>query len=280
MTATLSRTPVVKGSRFTRFPAGKLYSPRIVVNAVEGWGKTTLGAHAPKPAILMARGESGFKTLRESNLVPDCDAIELVTWKDALAVLDELVASDHESVVLDALGGFERLCHEHVCARDFGNDWGDKGFSSYMRGYDISVADWIQLLQKLDAIRASRNVNVLLLSHCKVKTFKNPLGSDFDRYTADCHEKTWGVTHKWADAVLFGNFVTVTQEGKRGAKTKGVGGTERQVHTARTDAYDAKNRYGMAALVPVSADPSDTWGTVWEAMTAGMVKVSEAAPDL
>src|ERR1700744_5618507 len=37
--------------------------PRIILNAVEGWGKTSLVAHMPAPAIFMARGETGYKAL-------------------------------------------------------------------------------------------------------------------------------------------------------------------------------------------------------------------------
>lgn len=259
--------------KLARIPTG-ISAPRIVFNAVEGFGKTTLGAFAPNPAILMARGETGFATLRQKGRVPDADAVELTSWNNVLRLIDSLAGGNYETVVLDALGGFERLCHEHVCARDFNNDWGDKGFSSYMRGYEISVPEWLQFLYRLDALRAARGCMIILLSHAKARTFKNPLGPDFDRYTADCHEKTWGVTHKWADAVLFGTFVTVTQEKK--GRTKGIGGTERMVYAQRTDGYDAKNRYGMASQLHLPDNPAQMWATVWGEMQRAAAEPIEA----
>lgn len=284
MTRTMTRPPSAGNGalpRFGRISTG-VSAPRIVLNAVEGFGKTTLGAYAPKPAILMARGETGFATLRQAGRVPDADAVELASWPDVLKVVDSLGTADYRSVVLDALGGFERLCHEHVCARDFENNWGEKGFQAYMRGYDIAVADWLQLLQRLDALRAAKGVNVVMLSHAKAKTFKNPLGPDFDRYTADCHEKTWGVTHKWADAVLFGTFVTVTQEKK--GRTKGIGGTERTIYTQRTDGFDAKNRFGMPDQIEMGDDPAAMWPTLWTNLTntpgTPAPVVADAAPEL
>lgn len=241
--------------------------PRIVLNCVEGFGKTTTGAFAPNPAILMSRGESGYATLRKAGLVPDCDCVELAAWDDVLAQVDDLAdpADPHGAVVLDALGGFERLCHEYVCRRDFGGNWGETGFSSFQRGPEVAVPEWLQLLQRLDKVRAVKGIPVLILSHSKVKSFKNPLGPDFDRYIADCHEKTWGVTHKWADAVLFGTYITVTQEDRKTKRTKGIGGTERIIHTERSDGFDAKNRYGMPPSLAVPNDPSAMWATVYGA---------------
>lgn len=251
-------------------------STRLVLNAVEGWGKTTFGAFAEDPIILMARGETGYETLREKDLVPDADSVFLDTWQDTLDIVASLGDTKHKTAVFDAAGGFERLCHEFVCRRDFNNDWGEKGFSSFQRGYETSVPEWLKLLQALDRIRAKRDLTVIVLSHAKAKTFKNPMGPDFDRYSTDCHEKTWGVTHKWADAVLFGTFVTVTQEKK--GRVKGVGGTERMIYTQRTDSYDAKNRYAMPETMPVGA-PETVWASVWSAIT-GKAPVADDVPPM
>lgn len=251
--------------------------PRIVLNAVEGWGKTTFGAYAPNPAVLMSRGESGYVTLRQAGLVPDADQVELTKWTDVLATVESIGDGDYGSLILDALGGFERLCHEHVCARDFNNDWGDRGFGSFQKGYDVSVAEWLQLLNRLDAIRIKRHIPIVFLSHSKVKPFKNPLGTDFDRYVADCHDKTWSVTHKWADVVMFGTFITVVKE-ERGKKAKGIGGDERVVYTTRRDGFDAKNRYAMPPSIAIPSEPSAVYSTIMSAI-AGGAAADDAIPE-
>lgn len=285
--ATMRQPPAQKpaGNGTTKLQLGRVTSamasaPRIVLNAVEGFGKTTLGAYAPNPAILMSRGETGYVTLKNAGRVPDADCIELTTWKDTIQIIDDLTdASDkHGAVVFDALGGFERLCHEFVCARDFQNDWGEKGFGAFQKGYDVSVAEWLQLLVRLDRLRTTRNVPIVFLSHSRVRPFKNPLGSDFDRYIADCHEKTWGVTHKWADCVLFGTFVTVALEDKKSKRVKGVGGDDRVIFTQRRDAYDAKNRYGMPAQLDIPDEPASMWSTVWDAINGKVSEVADEGP--
>jgi hypothetical protein len=159
-----------------------------------------------------------------------------------------------------------------VCQRDFGGDWGEKGFLSFHKGYHLAVNDWLTLLQRLDHLRAKSGTNIVLLSHSAVKPFKNPQGPDFDRYVASCHDTTWSATSKWADAVLFGNFITViddqTQQQRKAQKGKGIGGTDRVVYTARRDAWDAKNRLGMPEVIDLPNDPAQTWPTVWAALTS------------
>lgn len=249
-------------------PNSTVAPPRIVLNAVEGWGKTSCGAYAPDPAMLMASGETGYLTLLGVDRVPKAPSANLASWSDVLGILDSLIddPQGRKTLVLDAMGGFERLCHAEVCRRDFNGDWGEKGFMSFHKGYHMAVNDWLQLLQRLDAIREAHGMTVLILSHALIKSFKNPMGSDFDRYVADVHEKIWGVTHKWSDAVLFGTFYTVVDE-KRGSAPKGIGGTDRVVYCERRDAFDAKNRYGLPEMIQIPDSPSKTWNTIHNAIT-------------
>lgn len=244
-------------------------SPRILLAAVEGWGKTTMGSYAPSPIFLMARGETGLDTLRDQRLIPEVSSFEVLdSWPAVLASVDYLTSTDtgHQTAVFDALGGFERLCHEHVCLTQFRGEWGEKGFASFQKGYELSVNEWLKLLERLDRLRSARGMCVLLLSHCKIKTFKNPEGPDFDRYVADCHEKTWGITHKWADAVLFGRFRTIVTEEK--GRKRGIGGGDRVIYTQHSDVRDAKNRFGMPEEIDIPSAPSESWSTLAPYLTA------------
>ena len=150
-----------------------------------------MGANSPDPMILMSRGETGYDTLLSAGLVPQVPAEEVTTWQDLLGWVSDLTQDPQgrKTLVLDTLGGFERLCHEHVCSRDFGGDWGERGFSSYQRGYDVSVTDWLDLLNRLDRLR-EQGITILWLAHAQIRTFKNPLGLDYDRYVYHSHHKT------------------------------------------------------------------------------------------
>lgn len=246
---------------------GTAPAPAIVLIGTEGSGKTTAGAYAPDPVFLMARNETGLLTLREHGRVPDVPHFaERQSWSETLSAVDFLATNgaSYKTIVLDAMGGFERLCHEHVCVKEFGGDWGEKGFMSYHKGYDMSITPWLDLLTRLDKLRR-QGKTVLLICHSKIQQFKNPIGPDFDRYTSDCHAKTWGVTHRWADAVLFLNFLTIVQEEKDRRK-RGIGGTDRILYTQHNDAWDAKNRFGMEPELIMPAEPAEMWAAIESAI--------------
>ncbi|HPP02274.1 MAG TPA: ATP-binding protein [bacterium] len=261
MKAIATRKPVINSR-----PEPKFLPPRLVINAVEGWGKTTLGSQAPKPLLLMARGETGYQTLYGSGLVPAVPTALIEDWLGLLELLHELAQGcEYKTIVFDALNGFERLCHEYVCARDYNNDWSDKGFYSYMRGPDTAVTDWVGLLSMLDRVRA-QGVMIILLGHVIIKPFKNPAGPDYDRYVCDINPKTWGVTHKWSDAVFFGNFLTIVDE-DAARRRRGIGGDQRVAYAERCDAWDAKNRYGINGRIDFPDDPTQNWATIWQHIT-------------
>ena len=71
-----------------------------------------------------------------------------MTWDELLAAIRALIDQEHayRTLVIDTLNGAERLCHEHVCRRDFGGRWGRDGFTAYMTGYEVALADWRELL--------------------------------------------------------------------------------------------------------------------------------------
>jgi hypothetical protein len=212
----------------------------------------------------MARGETGYITLVQSDRVPRIPCASVESWNSLLNLVAGITPTEAGTVVLDALSGIERLCAEYVCIRDFKGDWGEKGYSSFGRGPEIAAGEWQKLLIELDKIRSS-GINVMILSHAKVATHRNPLGADFDRYVADCNSKVWAVTSRWADAILFGNFYSVVEGGStgdKGRKGKGIGGTERVIYTERRDAWDAKNRYGMDECITIPDDHTKVWDTI------------------
>jgi hypothetical protein len=132
----------------------------------------------------------------------------------------------------------------------------------------MAINDWLLMLTRLDRVRAKTGATILLLSHSQVRPFKNPLGPDYDRFVADCHEKTWAATAKWADAVLFGTFFQSIEVDKKN-RVRGIGGSERVLYTTNRDAWVAKNRYGMPEVVDMPDKPEAMWSTLWAAIRGG-----------
>jgi hypothetical protein len=247
------------------------------LHAVEGWGKTSLAAQFPKPIFIQTRGETGLETLIDSGRLPEIPHFpEVQNWEELTgavrALLDE--PHDYKTLALDTVNGGERLCHEFVCQRDFNGIWNDQGFEGYKRGYEVSLAPWREFLGLLDRLRAERTMTILLLCHTKVKQFKNPEGADYDRYAPDMHDKTWGLTHKWADVVLFGNFDavvvggTVGEGNKAGRKGKAIDQV-RVLYTERHAAYDAKNRLGLPTDIEMGGSPQEAFTNLVAAIKSG-----------
>lgn len=270
---TQPRTPI---SEITGKGAG--LPNRYLLHAVEGFGKTSFGANTIRPIFIQTKGETGLDTLIDSGVIAETPHFPgaCQTWDELRGCIETLLVDPHEfrTLVIDTVNGCERLCHEDVCRREFDGEWGDKGFGGYQRGAEVSLAPWLELLADLDKLRIVRKMTILGLAHTKVENFKNPEGPDFDRYQPDMNKKTWGLTHKWADVVLFGNFETtmtaVKTDKKTGAsKGKGMGGQHRILYTERHAAYDAKNRLNLPPEIDMGENAAEAWTSFITAVKAG-----------
>lgn len=254
--------------------AGSGKPSRVVIHGVEGVGKTSLPAYAPSPIYMMSRGETGLLTLIDNNRISDTPHFPEVTeWNDVLSQIDWLATADHKfkTLVIDTGNGLERLCHEHVCRVEFNGDMGPKGFANYMRGYEVSCSEWLKFLCALDRAR-DRGVQPFMLCHTKVKNFKNPEGADYDRYQPDMHEKTWGLTLKWADFVAFVNYETFFTNEKDAGRKKAAGGQQRIMYTERHAAFDAKNRLGLPPEITLADSAQESWNILYNAVKEARTK--------
>lgn len=239
----------------------------MVIYGPPGIGKTSIAASAPSPVFLIDDQEDGINTLKSSKLIPgDVPVLPAAkTWEDVLGQLDALANGDHgfKYLCIDTLGGLERLCHEYVCNRDFNGDWGEKGFTSYAKGYEVSLPEWRGMLNRLDRLRTDCSMGVIALAHSIVRPYKNPEGEDYDRFICDMHHKTWAVTHKWADMVLFANYYVEVDKGRSGReRAKGKGGQSRFFNTEHHAAFDAKNRHGLPAEIEMGDSGKEAWANL------------------
>lgn len=225
---------------------GRLERPmRVLLFGVEGVGKSTFAANAPNPIFIAA--EDGTAQLDVARFP------EPKSWRDTFEAIDDLIAADHDykTIVIDTVDWLEPLCWNYVVARarsakiesieDFG----------YGKGYAAALDEWRLLLAKLEQLCARRSMHVVLLAHSWIKTFKNPEDEDFDRYELKLHAKAGGLLKEWCDAVLFARYETFTNTNEKTKRTRGVSSGARVLHTQRTAAWDAKNRYDLPSTLPL-----------------------------
>lgn len=223
---------------------GRLEKPkRVLLYGCEGIGKSTFAAGAPSPIFIGA--EDGTAQLSVARFP------EPSNWAEVLEAIDTLTSNEHKyrTVVIDTLDWVEPLCWQHVCEQAKKPDIEAFG---YGKGYVAALDAWRTLLAKLDRLRDKRGMDVLLLAHSHIRTFRNPEGEDFDRYELKLNQKAAGLCKEWPDAVLYAAFETLTNTD--GARTRGVSTGARYIHTERRAAWDAKNRYGLPERLPLSWD--------------------------
>jgi hypothetical protein len=262
--ATPNRRPLAHGeapslSRVTT--TTKRLPSRILIHAVQKWGKTSFAAQAPSPIFLCTRGEDGLMTLLDNGLVqptphfPEC----LPTWGDVKLALNELIVREHQhkTVVIDTINGAIQLAQEHVIANQYDGSY--EKFDAYGRGGQRLLPAVIELTTLLDRLR-ERGMAVILPAHSVVKTFKNPEGVDYPRWEPPIFKEVQEHLDRWCDAILFGKYeVHAESPDKKATKGKAYGGQDRILCTEYHPTYAAGNRFGLPAEIECGDSPETAW---------------------
>jgi hypothetical protein len=208
---------------------------RIVLYGVEGIGKTTFAALAPRPIFIGTEDGAGALTL-ERFPRPE-------RWSDVLDAVHELTTEAHpyQTVAIDSLDWAEPLIWAHCCERDKKASIEAYGFG---KGYVEALAEVRILLSALETLQVRKGMNVVLIAHAHLKMQKQPSGDDFERFTLKLNEKAGGAVREWAETVLFANWETFTRTNAN-ERTVGVSSGRRLIYTTKTAAYEAKNRYAL-----------------------------------
>ena len=244
--------------------------PSMVVVGPAGVGKSSLAGNIPNSVVMPFGQEDTWGLLKTSGAVPaDLPVLQPArTYSDMMGMCEELATEDHgyKFLVIDTISCAERLTHEGVCNREFAGDWSERGFLGFNRGFEVSLSDWRDFINALDRLRDEKGMGVVLLGHTKIAPYRNPIGADYDRFTVDLHHKTWSLTHRWCDAVLFYNYWIDVDES--GLRAKGKGGHARVIHTQHSAAFDAKNRFGL----PMEIEGGDSGAEAWDNLKKAIVE--------
>lgn len=216
---------------------------RLMVGGTEGVGKTTFAADAPSPIFIPA--EDGISEL---------DVVSFPkpeTFADVLDAVRELRVSDHQfkTLVIDTVDAVEPLIWAKVCSE---NSWENIETPGYGKAFNLTADPWRRLLVELEALQKAKAMDVILLAHTAIKTFANPAGQDYARYEIKLHKIGAAILKEWTKANLFAVHEEFTEKKKGELKAKGVSTGRRVLHTQRTAAWDAKNRYDLPPELPLN----------------------------
>jgi len=213
---------------------------RTTVYGPEGIGKSTLAAQWPNPVILDTEDGTGQI---------DCAR---VVCRDAMAVESALLdlagdAQGFQTVVIDSADWLERLLLEHMLRKDNKKSVEDYGFG---KGFVRLSEAFARIMGLCDQLIA-RGIHVVMVAHATIKRTSPPEETDgYDRYELKLTKQTAPLLKEWSDLLLFLNYKTRLVEGSDG-RMKAMGGKVRVMHSERAAAWDAKNRFGLPAEMPM-----------------------------
>ena len=223
--------------------SGKLSrTQKCVFYGCEGVGKSTFAAKFPKP--LFADLEGGTAHLDVPRIA------DLNTWETLLSCIDELIADKQgfETFVLDTADWAERMCSAYLCKKYKKTGIEDFG---YGKGYQYLAEEFAGMLAKLTALQNS-GMHIVVLAHSTIRKLELPEeNGTYDHYELKCSKTVSPLIKEWSDGLLFANYRTYIQASANG-KGKAVGGKERVLYTEHTAFCDAKNRWGLTGVLPLT----------------------------
>lgn len=252
-----SPTPAPK-SRLGSVKRGQLRTAlRHLFYGVEGVGKSSLAADAPAPIFLDVEGGADNLDVARYPFRDGLDGHVPRSYEEVLAAVEDLISNPGHgfgSLVIDTVDALEALMHRHLCEKAGKSGIEDFG---YGKGYKAAVEELRRFLARLDVLRAS-GVQIILLGHSAVATFKNPEGEDFDRYQLHVHRDFGGQIKEWCDVVGFirfeGGAAKLAGDVAQAKRARGWVSGKRIIHLAREAAWDAKCRLSLPAELELATD--------------------------
>ena len=216
---------------------------KTLIYGAEGIGKTTLASKFPDPVFIDTEGST--KRL---------DVARLPTPESWDQIINEVkYVYQHpeccKTLVIDTADWAEILCIKNL--------FGDMGIESpgYGKGYVMLAEKFQDLLTELEKVIVA-GIHVVMTAHAQMRKFEQPdEAGSYDRWEMKLQNSPKAnisaMVKEWADIVLFVNYKTIVSDKDKQGKGKAQGG-RRVMYTEHHPCWDAKNRYGLPAMMDFS----------------------------
>lgn len=220
---------------------------KVTIYGPEGIGKSTLASQFPDALVIDTEG-GGTSQLDVRRLPTP------TSWKMLEQEVDYVIQNPGlcKTLVFDTADWAQKLCFLAVC-EDNGTDGIER--IGYGKGYVYASEKFGKLLGKCDKL-ISKGVNVVFVAHAIQRKVELPEESGaYDHWELKLQQKHIApLLKEWSDALLFATYKTIVVDTKTdmAGNVKGKAkGQERVIYTTHNAAWDAKNRYGLPAKIPM-----------------------------
>lgn len=247
----MAAVPINKPASSLIVRAMKKKPNRILIYGPEKIGKTTFAVDSG--AVFIAP-EDGFGERTEVPHFPMPEGGWRGAWPQLIAYVESLLPGGTEHGAFDtfAIDSLDWVQDEVLVPFLLKkNGWNTPEDSPYQSIWKHALEEWRKLLGLLERLRDA-GVRSVLIAHTLTKKFENPEGADFQRYSLSMNEKAATHIKRWVDVLLFANTKTIVDVDDKTKRAKAIGGTTRVLHTERKAAFDAGNRLGLPAEMPLS----------------------------
>jgi len=230
---------------------------KVLVFGAEGTGKTTMVAGAPGVR---------FVDLDRGSYEQNVERVEADTFEEVLEwIEDARVDPTVQTLAIDSLSRLEALITVKVCGA------GGSGLAEYNGGYgkgdDAALQYWRQFIGACDRLNATKNC--VLVAHALIKSFSDPFGLSYDRFTIALREKAAGTILQWVNYSLFARAEISTRVQEKTKKNIASASGLRYLYTDASPAYVAKHRGNLPDRLPLS------WGAFADAVAADLTSCEE-----
>jgi len=164
-------------------------------------GKTTFASLAPKPVFILTEEGLGQITVDHFPLCED--------FNNVLLCLQSLILEDHDykTVVIDSMDWVELLASPEALA--IYNEKPKDGKRTTLRdipyggGNVLLIPFFEKIVEKLNALREKRKMNVVLIAHTKIEKVEDPCGTSYDQYSPRLTKLVNHMIKEWVDIIGF-----------------------------------------------------------------------------
>lgn len=217
----------------------RIRAPKVVICGPNKVGKTTFAAMAPNAIGILT--EDGADAV-------DAQAFPLVkSLAEVYEAIGVLLNEEHDfqTLFVDSLDWLEPMVQQHVCDK---NGWKSIETPGFGRGYIEAAAEWRNLLNGFEALRAEKGMGIILITHDKVRRVEDPMTEGYDSHVLKLHDRASSLVMEWADVIGFCGyriFTSKTDAGFGNKETKATTTGERILHVEPHPAHCGGNRFGM-----------------------------------